>query len=80
MIRNDGNASTVSISRPTRAEPGNGTNASTIAKKVPSTRHPAVEVAAIATVRHNASRKTCEPSTSPHEFPVEDSRNTRSSG
>ena len=63
-MRNDGSASTVSISRPTTREPGNGTNASTIARNVPSTRQPAVEVAAIATVRHSASRNISDASTS----------------
>ena len=38
VIRNDGSASTVSISLPTSREPGNGTNASTMARNVPSIR------------------------------------------
>ena len=42
------------MSRPTRADPVNGTNASTIARKVPRIRQPIVEVTAIATVRHRA--------------------------
>ena len=64
VMRNDGSASTVSISRPTTREPGNGTKASTIARNMPSTRQPAVDVTAIATVRHNASRNICDASTS----------------
>src|SRR6478609_233733 len=59
-MRNDGSASTVSIRRPMTFEPGKGTNASTIARKVPRIRHPSVDVAAIETVRHRASRNTSE--------------------
>ncbi len=40
VMRNDGRASTVSMSRPTTRDPGNGTNASTIARNVPRTRQP----------------------------------------
>src|SRR6201985_28298 len=56
VMRNDGSASTVSISLPTSRDPGNATKASTIARNVPNTRQPAVDVTAIVTVRHNASR------------------------
>ncbi len=66
VMRNDGSASTVSISLPTTREPGNGTNASTTARNMPSTRQPAVDVTAIATVRHNASRNICDANTVDH--------------
>src|SRR5690348_12435558 len=87
VMRNDGSASTVSISRPTTREPGNGTKASTIARNVPSTRAPAVDVTAIATVRHNASRNISDASTPDHVDQPRwvsptfvDSRHTRTSG
>jgi hypothetical protein len=63
VMRNDGSASTVSISRPTTREPGNGTKASTIPTNMPSSRQPAVDVTAIATVLHNASRNICDANT-----------------
>src|SRR5260221_279197 len=43
VMRNDGSASTVSISLPTTPEPGNGTNASTTARKKPRTKQPAAD-------------------------------------
>src|SRR5262245_16779385 len=87
VMRNDGSASTVSISRPTTREPGNGTKASTIARNMPSTRQPTVDVTAIATVRHNASRNICDARTSDQVDQPRwvsptfvDSRQTRNSG
>lgn len=66
MIRKDGSVSTVSISLPTTADPGNGTKASTTARKVPSTRQPSVEQAAMDTVRQSASRNCGDPTTEVH--------------
>src|SRR3978361_2212064 len=83
-MRNDGSARTVSIRRPTTTLPGNGTNASTIARNVPRTRQPRVDVEAIATVRHSAPRKDSDESTNVQLLcvpsPFTDSRHTLTSG
>src|SRR5206468_12996773 len=63
VTRKDGSVSTESMSRPTSCDPGNGTNVSTTARNVPSTRHPSVELTAIVTVRHKAFRNDSSAST-----------------
>ncbi len=83
VIRKEGSARTVSMSRPTNSDPGNGTNDNTMAMNVPSTKAPTVVRTAICAVVTRARWNIVDSNTAVQvlfPFPSTEFDSTRTSG